>query len=166
MHVALGNDHAGLPLKAHVRSVLAAASATVADYGTDTPEPVDFPDVAARVCAAVRSGEAERGLMVCGTGVGAAIAANKVPGIRASVSHDTYTARQGVEHDDVNVLCLGAQIVGPVIAAEVVRAFLSARFSTDEAFRRRVRKLGALEAAAAAEQTDTTDDARSQEDRV
>lgn len=147
MRVALGNDHAGLPLKAHVKAVMEAESAGVVDLGTDSQEPVDFPDVAARVCRSIRDGETQRGVMVCGTGVGAAIAANKIAGIRAAVCHDTYSARQCVEHDDVNVLCLGAQIIGPTIAAELIRSFLGARFSTDEAFRRRVAKLGEMERA-------------------
>lgn len=147
MRIALGNDHAGLPLKSHVKAVLEAESASVVDLGTETEEPVDFPDVAARVCRSIRDGEAQRAVMVCGTGVGAAIAANKIPGIRAAVCHDTYSARQCVEHDDVNVLCLGAQIIGPTIATELIRSFLGARFSTDEAFRRRVAKLEEMERA-------------------
>jgi ribose 5-phosphate isomerase B len=113
--------------------------------GTHTPEPVDFPDVAADVCGLIRRGEAERGVMVCGTGVGAAIAANKHAGIRAAVCHDVYSAHQCVEHDDVNVRCLGAQIVGDRLAFDLLRAYLAAEFSTAEEFRRRVAKLGALE---------------------
>jgi ribose 5-phosphate isomerase B len=113
--------------------------------GTHTPEPVDFPDVAADLCGLIRRGEAERGVMVCGTGVGAAIAANKHAGIRAAVCHDVYSAHQCVEHDDVNVRCLGAQIVGDRLAFDLLRAYLAAEFSTAEEFRRRVAKLGALE---------------------
>lgn len=151
MRVALGNDHCGLSLKPQVKSLLETLGAQAVDHGTHTADPVDFPDIATVVCDAVRRGEADRGLMVCGTGVGAAIAANKIPGIRASVCHDLYSARQAVEHDDVNVLCLGAWIVGPVIAEEVIRAFLGSRFSTEEQFRRRVAKLSELEQRAAAE---------------
>jgi ribose 5-phosphate isomerase B len=106
---------------------------------------VDFPDVARAVSAPVRAGEADRGVLVCGTGVGAAIAANKIAGIRATVAHDTYTARQAVEHDDVNVVCLGAWLVGPAIATQVLEEFLAARFSTDPDFRRRVQMLHDME---------------------
>ena len=145
MNVAIGGDHAGFPLKAPVIELLRAGGHEVHDFGTHTPEPVDFPDIARLVCEAVRSGTAERGIMVCGTGVGACIAANKMPGIRAALCHDTYSAHQCVEHDDVNVLCIGAQIVGIKLVDEILRAFLAAEFSTAEEFRRRVRKLAALE---------------------
>jgi ribose 5-phosphate isomerase B len=145
MRIVLGNDHAGLPLKEHVRSVLDGLGHDVLDVGTHDAEPVDFPDVARAVCAPVRAGEAERAVLVCGTGVGAAIAANKIAGIRATVAHDTYTARQAVEHDDVNVVCLGAWLVGPAIATQVLEEFLAATFSTDPDFRRRVRMLHDME---------------------
>lgn len=151
MRIALGNDHCGLSLKPQVKELLKTLGAELVDHGTHTEQPVDFPDIASAVCGPVRAGNADRGLMVCGTGVGAAIAANKVPGIRAAVCHDMYSARQAVEHDDVNVLCLGAWIVGPAIAEEVIRAFLGARFSTEEQFRRRVAKLSELEQQATAE---------------
>jgi ribose 5-phosphate isomerase B len=124
---------------------LRAQGHAVEDFGTHSPEPVDFPDIARLVCEAVRSGAAERGVMVCGTGVGACIAANKIPGIRAALCHDTYSAHQCVEHDDVNVLCIGAWIVGIRMAEEVLRAFLAAKFSAEEEFRRRVQKLAVLE---------------------
>jgi ribose 5-phosphate isomerase B len=117
----------------------------VTDVGTDSTEPVDFPDIAELVCEAVRKGDAERGIMVCGTGVGAAIAANKFRGIRAALCHDVYSAHQSVEHDDVNVLCIGAQIVGDKLAFDLVRAYLEAEHSPDEEFRRRVAKLAELE---------------------
>ena len=117
----------------------------VADVGTDSSEPVDFPDIAELVCEAVREGDAERGIMVCGTGVGASIAANKFRGIRAALCHDVYSAHQSVEHDDVNVLCLGAQIVGDKLAFDLLRAFLEAEHSPDEEYRRRVAKLAELE---------------------
>jgi len=145
MNIAIGSDHAGFPLKAPVIELLRAEGHEVHDFGSYTPEPVDFPDIARLVCAAVRSGTAARGVMVCGTGVGACIAANKMAGIRAALCHDTYSAHQCVEHDDVNVLCIGAQIVGIKLADEILRAFLKAEFSTAEEFRRRVRKLAALE---------------------
>jgi ribose 5-phosphate isomerase B len=118
---------------------------TVNDVGTHTPEPVDFPDIARTLCSEIQSGRAERGIMVCGTGVGAAIAANKVAGIRAAVCHDVYSAHQCVEHDNVNVLCLGAQIVGEKLAMDLIRTYLDAEFSTSEEFRRRVAKLGEME---------------------
>ena len=145
MKLAVGGDHAGFSLKGPVIDFLRAQGHEVEDFGTHTPEPVDFPDIARLVCGAVRSGQAERGIMVCGTGVGACIAANKIPGIRAALCHDTYSARQCVEHDDVNVLCIGAWIIGIRLAEEILRAFLAAEFSTADEFRRRVRKLSELE---------------------
>jgi ribose 5-phosphate isomerase B len=151
MIVAIGSDHAGFPLKATLLEMMQKAGHEVIDHGSYTPEPVDFPDIARLVCDAVRAGKAQRGLMVCGTGVGAAIAANKIPGIRAAVCHDVHSAHQSVEHDDVNVMCIGAQIVGPWLAADLVRAYLSAEFSTEPDFRRRVAKLGALELTSARE---------------
>jgi ribose 5-phosphate isomerase B len=149
MKIAIGGDHAGFPLKGPVIELLRAQGHEVQDFGTHSPEPVDFPDIARLVCAAVRDGTATRGIMVCGTGVGACIAANKVRGIRAAVCHDTYSAHQCVEHDDVNVLCIGAQVVGIKLAEELLHAFLVAEFSTAPEFRRRVRKLADLEAEAA-----------------
>ncbi|MDA1257640.1 MAG: ribose 5-phosphate isomerase B [Chloroflexi bacterium] len=151
MRIAIGGDHAGFPMKGPVVDILRSWGHEVVDHGTNSAEPVDFPDIARLVCGDVRTGKAERGIMVCGTGVGAAIAANKIPGIRASLSHDTYSAHQGVEHDDVNVICLGAQIIGLNLAEEILKAFLDARFSTEEHFRRRVEKLGELERDAARE---------------
>lgn len=145
MKLAVGGDHAGFPLKGPVIDLLRGWGHAVEDFGTHSEEPVDFPDIAHRVCEAIRGGRAERGVLVCGTGVGAAIAGNKHPGIRAAVCHDTYSARQGVEHDDVNLLCLGAWLAGRKTVEEVLRAFLEARFSTAEEFRRRVRKLADLE---------------------
>ena len=145
MKLAIGGDHAGFPLKGPVIEFLRGQGHEVADFGTHSPTPVDFPDIARLVCDAVVSGAAERGILVCGTGVGACIAANKIPGIRAALCHDTYSAHQCVEHDDVNVLCVGAWIVGIRVVEEVLRAFLAAEFSTEEEFRRRVRKLTALE---------------------
>ena len=145
MKIAVGGDHAGFPLKGAVVETLRAWGHEVTDLGTHSPEPVDFPDLTQRVCDTIRRGEAERAIMVCGTGVGACIAANKIPGIRAALCHDVYSAHQCVEHDDVNVMCLGAQIVGPTLALELIKTFLDARFSTEEHFRRRVRKLDEME---------------------
>jgi ribose 5-phosphate isomerase B len=145
MRIAIGGDHAGFPLKGPVVDFLRSQGHAVTDFGTHSAEPVDFPDIARLVCGAVRGGEADRGVMVCGTGVGACIAANKMPGIRAALCHDSYSAHQCVEHDDVNVLCVGAQIVGIKLAEEILRAFMAAEFSTAEEFRRRVRKLAELE---------------------
>jgi ribose 5-phosphate isomerase B len=149
MKLAIGGDHAGFPLKGPLIDFLSAQGHAVQDFGTHSAEPVDFPDIARLVCEAVRSGAAERGIMVCGTGVGACIAANKIPGIRAALCHDTYSAHQCVEHDDVNVLCIGGWIVGVRVAEELLLAFLKAEFSTEEEFRRRVQKLAVLEQEAA-----------------
>lgn len=146
----------GSASKGHVRHVLDSMGVDMVDVGTHDTAPVDFPDVTRQVCDPVRRSEADRGDLLCGTGVGAAIAANKIPGIRAALCHDTFCAHQGVEHDDVNVVCLGAWIVGPIIAEDVVRAFLTASFSTDEDFRRRVTKLHHMERLAAAELGATT----------
>ena len=145
MKLAIGGDHAGFPLKGPVIEFLRGQGHEVADFGTHSATPVDFPDIARLVCDAVVSDASDRGILVCGTGVGACIAANKIPGIRAALCHDTYSAHQCVEHDDVNVLCVGAWIVGIRVVEEVLRAFLAAEFSTEEEFRRRVRKLTALE---------------------
>ena len=145
MKLVIGGDHAGFPLKGPVVEYLRAQGHTVEDVGTHSAEPVDFPDIARLVCDAVKSGRAERAIMVCGTGVGACIAANKVPGIRAALCHDTFSAHQCVEHDDVNVLCVGAWIVGIRSVEEILRAFLAAEFSTAEEFRRRVHKLSLME---------------------
>jgi ribose 5-phosphate isomerase B len=145
MRIAVGGDHAGFPLKGPVVKLLQSWGHTVKDCGSYNPEPVDFPVIARVVCEEVASGRARRGVMVCGTGVGASIAANKTRGIRAALCHDTYSAHQSVEHDDVNVICLGAQIVGIKLAEEVLRAFLAARFSTEEEFRRRVRMLNEMD---------------------
>lgn len=145
MRIALGCDHAGFPMKAEVLEVIRALGHEVEDLGTHTPDPVDFPDIARAVCDRVASGRADRGMLVCGTGVGASIAANKRRGIRAAVCHDVHSAHQSVEHDDVNVMCIGAQIVGPWLARDLVRAFLEARFDASEDHRRRVAKLTAFE---------------------
>ncbi|TVY11121.1 ribose 5-phosphate isomerase B [Paenibacillus cremeus] len=151
MKIALGNDHCGFAMKAHVMDKLKSLGCEVVDYGCHSTEPVDFPDISRTVCDAVRSGQAERGVLVCGTGVGAAIAANKIPGIRAAVCHDVHSAHQCVEHDDVNVMCMGAQIIGPWLAGDLLEVFITARFSTEKPFRRRVQKLHEMELQAARE---------------
>lgn len=145
MRIVIGSDHAGFPLKGAIADHIRGLGHEVTDAGSYDPAPVDFPDIAKKVTAAILAGEAERGLMVCGTGVGAAIAANKVAGIRAAVCHDVHSAHQSVEHDDVNVMCIGAQIVGAWLAQDLVTAFLNAEFSTNEDFRRRVAKLAEME---------------------
>ena len=145
MKLVIGGDHAGYALKAKILPVLRDKGHEIEDMGSFDETPVDFPDIAAKVCEKILSGEAERGIMFCGTGVGAAIACNKTPGIRAAVCHDIYTAHQCVEHDDVQIIALGAQIIGHTVAAELIELFLSARFSTSEEFRRRVEKLSLMD---------------------
>lgn len=148
MRIAIGGDHAGFPLKPYLVSWLQENRHDVLDMGSYDESPVDFPDIAAAICRAVNEGRVDRAVMVCGTGVGAAIACNKVSGIRASVCHDVYTARQCVEHDDVKVMCIGAQIVGRTIAEEMLAIFLAATFSTAPDFRRRVEKLNRMDGSA------------------
>ncbi|MBI5208939.1 MAG: ribose 5-phosphate isomerase B [Elusimicrobia bacterium] len=145
MKVALGADHAGYELKKRLADKLAALGHEVVDMGVDSPEPADYPDYAKKVALAVASGQAPRGIMVCGSGVGASVAANKVPGVRAGLCHDTFSARQCVEDDDVNVLCLGGRVIGPELAFEVVKAWLAASFSGAPRHVRRLDKVLALE---------------------
>ena len=146
MRIAIGSDHAGFSLKRTLVGVLREGGGhEVVDVGTDSDAAVDYPDYAEAVAVAVRRGEVDRGVLVCGSGVGASVAANKVPGVRAAVCHDTYSARQGVEHDDMNVLVLGGRIIGVSLAAELLAAFLGARFSDEERHRRRIGKIRALE---------------------
>lgn len=145
MRIAIAADHAGYELKQELIPSLRAIG-EVEDLGTYSTDPVDYPDIAERVARAVVSGAVERGVLICGSGVGASVAANKVPGVRAGLCHDTYSAHQGVEHDDMNVLVLGARVIGPELARELVRAFLAARFSHEERHERRLRKIQALEA--------------------
>lgn len=147
MRIVVGGDHAGYELKMKVLECLEKQGHQVLHVGSYTPDMVDFPDIAKKVCEAILKGEAERGIMVCGTGVGAAIACNKCPGIRASVVHDVYTAHQCVEHDNVQVMAIGGQIVGDVVAKELIGIFLKAEFSVSEEFRKRVAKLEAMDAA-------------------
>jgi ribose 5-phosphate isomerase B len=141
MKLVIGSDHAGFPLKGPLIKVLQSWNYDVKDVGSFNPDPVDFPDIALLLADEIISGRAERGIMVCGTGVGAAIACNKIQGIRAALCHDTYSAHQCVEHDNVNVLCIGAQIIGQSLAEEILNNYLKAKFSTEEQFRRRVKKL-------------------------
>lgn len=145
MRVACGFDHAGFPLKEEILDVIASEGHEPLDLGTDSPQPVDYPDKALVVARAVARGDADRGVIVCGSGAGVSVAASKAPGIRAATVHDTYTAHQGVEHDDLNVLCLGARVIGTALAGEIVRAFLAARFSGEERHRRRLEKVYAIE---------------------
>ena len=145
MIVAVACDHAGFPEKQTVIQAVQAAGHTVLDLGTDSSASVDYPDYAQKIGAAIRSGQAERGILLCGSGVGACIAANKLDGIYAGLCHDTYSAHQGVEHDDMNVLCMGARIIGPEIVKELVAAFLEARFTAEERHLRRMAKVRALE---------------------
>ncbi len=145
MRLVIGSDHAGFALKGVVAEHLRALGHELSDVGCFDDRPVDFPDIARQLAASITSGTAQRGLMVCGTGVGAAIAANKMRGIRAAVCHDVHSAHQSVEHDDVNVMCIGAQIVGAWLAKDLISAYLAASFSTEEEFRRRVAKLVAME---------------------
>ena len=145
MKIAVAADHAGFPLKGRVLDVIQAAGHEPIDLGTFSTEPVDYPDVAAALGRAIQDGTAERGVLLCGSGVGASIAATKLHGIRAAVCHDTYSAHQGVEHDDMNVLTLGARIIGPELLAELVTAFLRARFTNEPRHVRRLAKIAALE---------------------
>jgi ribose 5-phosphate isomerase B len=146
MRVAVAFDHRGVKLRERLLEEVAALGHDVVDLGTDRPEPrIDYPDKAREIAESIRSGDAERAVFVCGSGVGASVAASKVPGIRAAVCHDTYSAHQGVEHDDMNVLCLGSEIVGPELAAELARAFLRARFDGGERYVRRLEKIEEME---------------------
>jgi RpiB/LacA/LacB family sugar-phosphate isomerase len=146
MRIAIGGDHHGVAFKQRISDDLLAAGHEVLDLGTNSGEAVDYPDFAEAVGCAVASGEAERGIIICGSGVGASVAANKVSGVRAAVCHDVYSAHQGVEHDDMNVLALGSRVVGIEVAAELARAFVAARFSADERHVRRLNKVLAIEA--------------------
>jgi ribose 5-phosphate isomerase B len=145
MKVACAFDHAGFPLKSLVLEVVGELGHEPVDLGTHSTDPVDYPDTARAGAEAVRSGRAERAVVVCGSGAGVAVAACKVPGIRAACTHDTYSAHQCVEHDDVNVLCLGARVIGPALAREVIEAFLGASFSGEERHVRRLGKIAAIE---------------------
>jgi ribose 5-phosphate isomerase B len=146
MKVAVGFDHRGVKLRERTLEEVVRAGHEPVDLGTDRAEPmIDYPDKAREIGASIRGGEAERGILVCGSGVGAAIAACKLTGIRAAICHDTYSAHQGVEHDDMNVLCIGSEVVGPELAAELVRTFLAARFDGGERYVRRLGKIQEME---------------------
>ncbi len=146
MNIVIGSDHAGFALKQEVGEALRREGHHVIDVGTHDDAPCDYPDYAAALGRALLAGLAERGVLLCGSGVGASVAANKLRGIRAAVCHDAYSARQGVEHDDLNVLVLGARVIGSALAQDLVRAFLGARFSAEERHTRRLEKVKALEA--------------------
>jgi ribose 5-phosphate isomerase B len=146
LRVAVAFDHRGFKLRERVIGAIAELDHEAVDLGVDAPEPrVDYPDLARKIGEAVLSGDIERGVLVCGSGVGASVAANKLAGIRAAVCHDTYSAHQGVEHDDMNVLCLGSEVVGAELAAELVRAFLGAEFDGGDRYRRRLEKIRTME---------------------
>ena len=145
MRIACAFDHAGFPLKQFVLETLQALGHEPVDLGTNSTEPVDYPDVARRAADIVLQGDAERAVIVCGSGAGVAVAACKFPGIRAFVAHDTYTAHQAVEHDDGNVLCLGGRVIGPALAAEVLAAFAAASFTGEERHVRRLGKIAEIE---------------------
>jgi ribose 5-phosphate isomerase B len=145
MRVAVGVDHAGYRLKNVVVQLLKSKHIEVIDLGTDSEVSVDYPDFAKAVAETIRKGDADRGIVICGSGVGACVVANKLPGIRAGTCHDTYSAHQGVEHDDMNVLCLGARIIGQELAIEIVNTFLMAQFTGEERHKRRLAKIAEIE---------------------
>jgi ribose 5-phosphate isomerase B len=145
MKIGVAVDHAGFPLKAKVIEIVQRLGHEALDLGTDSTAPVDYPDYAQALGEAVIAGTVDRGILLCGSGVGASVAATKLKGIRAAVCHDTYSAHQGVEHDDMNILVMGARVIGPELVPELVTAFLGARFSGEERHVRRLAKIAALE---------------------
>ena len=145
MKIAVTSDHAGFFLKKEILHKLSVKQYPVLDLGTDGPEPVDYPDYAVAIGESIRSKQADRGIFICGSGVGGSIAANKIPDVRAGLCHDTYSAHQSVEHDDINVLVLGARVIGPELAMELVNAFLEARFTGEERHVRRLEKVKEIE---------------------
>ena len=145
MKIAVAFDHAGFPLKPMVVEAVEAAGHEVTDLGTWSTDPVDYPDTARLAADAVRSGKADRSVLVCGSGAGVAVAACKFPGIRAAVAHDTYTAHQCVEHDDCNVLCLGGRVIGPALASDIIRIYLAAQFTGEDRHKRRLAKIVGIE---------------------
>jgi ribose 5-phosphate isomerase B len=146
MRVAVAFDHRGVKLRERVLEEVVRAGHEPVDLGTDAPEPrIDYPDKAREIGGAIRNGDAERGIFVCGSGVGASIAASKLAGIRAAICHDTYSAHQGVEHDDMNVLCLGSDVIGAELTGELVRTFLGAKFDGGERYVRRLEKIEEME---------------------
>ncbi len=146
MKIVIGSDHAGFQLKNAVGDLLRSLGHTVVDVGAFNENPSDYPDFALLVGNSVLEGKGERGILICGSGVGVSVAANKIKGIRAAVCHDTYSAHQGVEHDDMNVLVLGSRVIGPKLAEDLVKAFLSASFTNEERHKRRLAKVAAIEA--------------------
>jgi ribose 5-phosphate isomerase B len=147
MKIALACDHGGFPLKNVIKENVLANGHEVIDLGTDSTKSVDYPDFAEKLGLVIKHGEAERGILICGSGVGASIAANKIKGVYAGLCHDTYSAHQGVEHDNMNVLCLGARVIGDELAKELVNAFLNAQFTHEERHVRRVNKVYQIEKA-------------------
>ncbi len=145
MRIAIASDHAGFELKKVLIDHLQQSGHTVSDLGTNSTAPVDYPDFAEALSLAVLNGKAERGILICGSGVGASVAANKIPGIRAGLAHDAYSAHQGVEHDDMNILVLGARIIGVELAKDLCTIFLNARFTAEERHRRRLNKIISIE---------------------
>lgn len=145
MRIAVACDHAGFPLKDIVVDAVRKSGHEVLDLGTYSTAPVDYPDFAEKVGRAIQHGDADRGILLCGSGVGAAVAANKMIGVRAGVCHDTYSAHQSVEHDDVNILALGGRVIGPEVAVEVIKAYLGAKFTGEERHVRRLAKIKAIE---------------------
>jgi RpiB/LacA/LacB family sugar-phosphate isomerase len=145
MKIAIASDHAGFALKQNIIAFLSGQNLSVTDLGTYSENPVDYPDFAEKIASAIVKNEAERGILICGSGVGASVAANKLNGIRAGLCHDTYSAHQGVEHDAMNILVMGARVVGVELARELVKAFLSAEFTEEERHLRRLKKVAALE---------------------
>jgi ribose 5-phosphate isomerase B len=150
MKIVVGSDHAGFQLKVAMGEMLRSLGHDVLDVGANDEKPSDYPDFAEKVGRAVLDGKVERGVLICGSGVGASVAANKLPGIRAGMCHDTYSAHQGVEHDDINVLVLGSRVIGVALAQELVKAFLGGKFTNEERHVRRLAKVKALEAKFAA----------------
>jgi RpiB/LacA/LacB family sugar-phosphate isomerase len=145
MKIAIGADHAGFELKERVKALLLELNHEVLDLGTHSPEPVDYPDFAEALGLAVREGKTERGILMCGSGVGASVAANKIPGVRAGLCHDHYSAHQGVEHDDMNVLVMGGRVIGESVALELVSAFLDSKYTAEDRHQRRLEKVKAIE---------------------
>ena len=145
MKIAIAADHAGFELKERVKSLLLDLKCNVFDLGTQNTKPVDYPDYAEAVGVAVREGKADRGILVCGSGVGASVAANKIPGVRAGLCHDHYSAHQGVEHDDMNVLVMGGRVIGESVALELVRAFLDSKYTGEDRHQQRLDKVRAIE---------------------
>jgi ribose 5-phosphate isomerase B len=146
MRIAVGADHAGFPLNERIIAELESLGHEIVDFGThDGSQPDDYPDFAYKVARSVQRSDADRGIIVCGSGVGATVTANKLKGVRACLCHDTYSAHQGVEHDDMNVICLGARIIGSELALEIVKAFVNAHFSGEERHKRRLAKIAAIE---------------------